>query len=89
MPLSDARKRANAKYAKANVKQVRIKFYPAETDLYEWTKAQRTFRATSRLSSAPTWRRVGGATQMLDEQELLEVFADARGTGDIKAITGT
>lgn len=59
MPLSDARKRANAKYAKANVKQVRIKFYPAETDLYEWTKAQRTFRATSRLSSAPTWRRVG------------------------------
>lgn len=40
MPLSDARKRANAKYAKANVKQVGIKFYPAETDLYEWTKAQ-------------------------------------------------
>lgn len=40
MPLSDARKRANAKYAKANVKQVGIKFYPAETDLYEWSKAQ-------------------------------------------------
>lgn len=40
MPLSDARKRANAKYAKANVKQVGIKFYPAETDLYELTKAQ-------------------------------------------------
>lgn len=40
MPLSDARKRVNAKYAKANVKQVGIKFYPAETDLYEWTKAQ-------------------------------------------------
>lgn len=39
MPLSDARKRVNAKYAKANVKQVGIKFYPAETDLYEWTKA--------------------------------------------------
>lgn len=40
MPLSDARKRVNAKYAKANVKQVGIKFYPAETDLHEWTKAQ-------------------------------------------------
>lgn len=40
MPLSDARKRVNAKYAKANVKQVGIKFYPAETDLYEWTKSQ-------------------------------------------------
>lgn len=40
MPLSDACKRANAKYAKANVKQVGIKFYSAETDLYEWTKAQ-------------------------------------------------
>lgn len=40
MPLSDARKRVNAKYAKVNVKQVGIKFYPAETDLYEWTKAQ-------------------------------------------------
>lgn len=40
MPLSEARKRANAKYAKANVKQVGIKFHPAETDLYEWTKAQ-------------------------------------------------
>ena len=44
MPLSDARKRANAKYAKANVKQVGIKFYPAETDLYEWTKAQENVR---------------------------------------------
>lgn len=40
MPLPEARKRANAKYAKANVKQVGFKFYPAETDLYEWTKAQ-------------------------------------------------
>lgn len=44
MPLSDARKRVNAKYAKANVKQVGIKFYPAETDLYEWTKSQENVR---------------------------------------------
>ena len=40
MPLPDAHRRANAKYAKANVKQVGIKFYPAETGLYEWAKAQ-------------------------------------------------
>ncbi len=40
MALSDARRRANAKYAKENVKQVGVKFYPAELDLYEWVKAQ-------------------------------------------------
>lgn len=40
MTASEAQKRAGAKYAKANVKQVGIKFYPAETDLYEWTKSQ-------------------------------------------------
>lgn len=40
MPLSDARKRANAKYAKEKVRQVGLKFYPAESDIYEWVKAQ-------------------------------------------------
>lgn len=40
MTASEAQKRASAKYAKANVKQIGIKFYPAETDLYEWTKSQ-------------------------------------------------
>lgn len=40
MALSEARRRANAKYTKENVKQVGVKFYPAETDLYEWVKAQ-------------------------------------------------
>lgn len=40
MPLSDARKRANAKYAREKVRQVGIKFYPAEADVYEWVKAQ-------------------------------------------------
>ncbi len=40
MALSEARRRANAKYARENVKQVGVKFYPAETDLYEWVKAQ-------------------------------------------------
>lgn len=33
---TDAQKRASAKYAKLNVKQKRIAFYPAENDLYEW-----------------------------------------------------
>lgn len=40
MPLSDARKRANAKYAREKVRQVGLKFYPAEADIYEWVKAQ-------------------------------------------------
>lgn len=40
MPLSEARKRANAKYAKNNVKQVGLKFYPADEELYEWVKSQ-------------------------------------------------
>ena len=40
MPLSEARRRANAKYAKNNVRQVGLKFYPAEANLYEWVKSQ-------------------------------------------------
>ncbi len=40
MALSEARRRANARYTKENVKQVGVKFYPAETDIYEWVKAQ-------------------------------------------------
>lgn len=40
MPLSDARKRANAKYAKEKVRQVGIKFYPSERDIYEWLQGQ-------------------------------------------------
>ena len=40
MPLSDARKRANAKYAKEKVRQVGLKFYPAESDIYEWLQTQ-------------------------------------------------
>ena len=40
MPLSDARRRANAKYARKKVRQVGVKFYPAEADLYEWVKSR-------------------------------------------------
>ena len=40
MTQSDARKRANARYARKNVKQVGLKFYPSESDLYEWVKSQ-------------------------------------------------
>lgn len=40
MSVSDARRRANAKYAKNNVRQIGLKFYPAESDLYEWAKTR-------------------------------------------------
>lgn len=40
MTVSDARKRANAKYAKNNVRQIGLKFYPAESALYEWAKSR-------------------------------------------------
>ena len=35
-----AQLRANAKYAKANVKRVGVSFYPSERDIYEWLQEQ-------------------------------------------------
>lgn len=37
---TEAQLRANAKYAKANVKRVGVSFYPSERDIYEWLQAQ-------------------------------------------------
>lgn len=34
--LTDAQKRAQAKYNKANVRQTSVRFYPSERDLWEW-----------------------------------------------------
>lgn len=38
--VSEAQKRASAKYQKNNVKQVAISFYPGDMELYEWVKSQ-------------------------------------------------
>ena len=40
MPVSDAQKRANEKYRKENVKQLSVRFYPGEHDLYDFLKSQ-------------------------------------------------
>ena len=36
MALTDAQRRAQARYVKESVKQTSLRFYPAETDLWEW-----------------------------------------------------
>ena len=36
MALTDAQKRAQEAYRKKSVKQVAVRFYPAESDLWEW-----------------------------------------------------
>jgi len=39
--MTEAQKRANAKYRKANQRQLSINFYsPREHELYNWCKAQ-------------------------------------------------
>lgn len=38
--ISEAQKRASAKYVKENVSRKTISFYPAERDILEWTNAQ-------------------------------------------------
>lgn len=35
MAVSEAQKRASAKYVKNNVKSVSIRFYPSEADIFE------------------------------------------------------
>lgn len=37
---TEAQLRANAKYAKANVKRMGVSFYPSERDIYEWLQTQ-------------------------------------------------
>ena len=38
--VTEAQKRANEKYRKENVKQIAIRFYPSEHDIYEFVKSQ-------------------------------------------------
>lgn len=38
--VSEAQKRASAKYVKNNVKQLIVRFYPGDEDLYAWAKSQ-------------------------------------------------
>ncbi len=38
--VSDAQKRASAKYQRLNTKQINLKFSPNEIELYEWVKSQ-------------------------------------------------
>ena len=40
MPVSEAQKRASAKYRKANVKQAIARFYPSEADLWEFLQTK-------------------------------------------------
>lgn len=36
MALTDAQRRAQARYVKESVKQTSLRFYPTEADLWEW-----------------------------------------------------
>ena len=38
--LTEAQKRAQAKYNKANVRQTAVRFYPSERDMWEWLERQ-------------------------------------------------
>lgn len=38
--LTEAQKRAQAKYNKANVRQTAVRFYPSERDMWEWLEKQ-------------------------------------------------
>lgn len=38
--VSEAKRKANAKYTKNNVKRLNMAFYPTERDLVEWLERQ-------------------------------------------------
>ena len=40
MAVSDAQKSANEKYRKENVKQVAVRFYPGDQELYEFLRTK-------------------------------------------------
>ena len=40
MAVSESQKKANEKYRKEKVKQVAIRFYPGDQELYEFLKAK-------------------------------------------------
>lgn len=43
MAVSEAQKRANEKYRRENVKQMAVRFYPGDADIYEYARAQGNF----------------------------------------------
>ena len=40
MPLTDAQRRAQEAYRKRSVKQVAVRFYPADSELWDWLQGQ-------------------------------------------------
>ncbi|MEY8436560.1 hypothetical protein AAK967_02285 [Atopobiaceae bacterium 24-176] len=62
MALTDAQKRAMAKYRKNNVKTVAVAFYPADADLLGWLGEQPNKAGyIKRLIREDMERRAGGA----------------------------
>lgn len=62
MALTDAQKRAQEAYRKKSVKQVAVRFYPAETDLWEWLDSKENKQGYLKsLIRADIEREKGGA----------------------------
>lgn len=62
MALTDAQKRAQEAYRKKSVKQVAVRFYPAETDLWEWLDSKKNKQGYLKsLIRADIEREKGGA----------------------------
>ncbi len=40
MALTEAQKKAQENYRKKSVKQIDVRFYPADAELWEWLRAQ-------------------------------------------------
>ena len=40
MATSDAQKRATERYRRQSVKQISVRFYPSEMELFAWAKSQ-------------------------------------------------
>lgn len=40
MAVTDAQKRAADKYRRENVKQIAVRFYPADVEVWEWLQTQ-------------------------------------------------
>lgn len=71
MAISDAQKRADAKYKRESTKTAVTRFYPAEADLWEWLDAQpnkagyvkRLIREDMERRGGNRTRRDGGARE--------------------------
>ena len=40
MPLTEAQKRAQENYRKKSIKQIAVRFYPGDTELWAWLQSQ-------------------------------------------------